>query len=733
MKTNIRRFTVLFSCLAATAAVASLSACSMLISAVEGEGGTGGGSSGGIAGSYTLDVAAMDADWASKVVDTALWSVTARTGAYATDTLLLNEDGTYELVKTQGADEYATDHWSQDGGVEDRNFLWYKYYGTYTASGSTVTLSQVTKIAIEVDVFNMSLEYGLGNNPVDYTETEDLEIDAGTCGDETVIDFFYGPYIADSGKGNCTQTVELGEYAYGTFTFVEEQEEPDDQPGGEVDTRPCYSFTPVDNQEITFSLYEDGTYTFAWAANDVSESGTYTWDRLTQTLTLTDPAGKEYTVKADENGGLAFTYYLSVQAQLFQDYTGTVAAMEEVICNVAYEMIPATDGDVSLKLYSDNTYTYADPENNVRETGTYEWDGAGALTLTTPAEKEIVSSIQDDLPNIVYINYTTDTSSQVFIGSLTGMQESVPSAAVIYTFVGLNNPVYTFELFDDFTYKFYDGQHGVTEYGVWSFSGKTLALNVPGSEATVIGEYSVSGDTLSFTYYYSVMDALNQPFECSLSELGVAIARAGIAKSVYTFTGLTNPLYTFTVYDSGAYLFYDGQHNISEYGVWTYDGETLALNVPGSEATVIGEYAVTDGTMSFTYYYSVMSALQQPFECDIAEFNMAIAKAGLSDAVYSFVGLTNDDYTFTLYKNGVYLFYDGQHGVSEYGIWSYNDGTLSLNVPGSEATVIGEYAVTDGTMSFTYYYSVMDALNQPFSCPVAEFEEALGITEGGEA
>lgn len=87
------------------------------------------------------------------------------------------------------------------------------------ANGSTVTLSEVSDIVVEVDVFETRLNYNLGCYVIEYTETDDLTMGVGTCNGETVIDLYYGPYIVVSGMGNCSQMVMLGTYDWGTFTF----------------------------------------------------------------------------------------------------------------------------------------------------------------------------------------------------------------------------------------------------------------------------------------------------------------------------------------------------------------------------------------------------------------------------------------------------------------------------------------------------------------------------------
>ena len=757
MKTNIRKLSVLISCFGAVAAIASLSACSMLINAVE---GNGSGSDGGNTsdGTYKLDVAAMDPEWADKVVDSSLWRTTANIDAYAEDTLVLNDDGTYALTKEMGAGPDAVGRWSSDGGVNDNNFNRYTYYGTYTkaADGVTVTLSECTSIQVEVDVFNMSLGYDLGNYEIaDTGIITDLDFGAGTCGGEKVVDLMYGPYIVDSGKGNCSQVVKLGS---GTFTFSEEEAETPDE---EVpDTRPGYAFTAVatppaeeggeasqPNSEITFTVYTDGTYTFAWAANKVTDSGTYVWDRQNETLTLTKPDDKSTTQTITaKDGKLNFTYYYSASNQLFQSYEGSVDDMEAVICEMVYEMMPTTDGNISLNLYGDHTYTYTDAKAGVRETGTYDWNvDETLLTLTTPAGKEVASALQDGMANVLYVAYTSGNSSQIFLGSIAAMERDVPSARAVYKFIGVgeqHSSEYSFVLYNNMTYSFNDDQHGVSEQGTWTFVNGVLALTYPGTITNKLGYvmdgYKVSEDGIvSFTYYYSVTEMLKQTFEGNFADLAVAVASFGLADEVYKFECTKNEdkLYDFILYDSGAYCFADNQHGISEYGTWTYADGVLTATYHGAITNklgyVFGEYAVAaDGTITFTYYYSATEQLSQPYKGNKAELEIALAKHGYAEEIYKFTGTKNNAYDFILYSNGVYCFADNQHGVFEYGTWTYADGALAVTYPGTIANklgyVFGEYAVVaDGTITFTYYYSATEQLSQPYKGNKAELEIAL--------
>ena len=710
--------------MAVAVSVAGLSACSLMTHILDGNtsGGGGGGDDPGTdpggSGTYTLDVAAMDPAWSDNVVDSSLWRTTANIDAYAIDTLVLNEDGTYELTKDMGAGPAAIDRWSSDGGVEDNNFCRYTYYGTYeiASDGVTVTLSECTSIAAEVDVFEMSLGYDLGNYVIEYTETDDLTFGAGTCGDETVVDLMYGPYIADSGRGNCSQTVKLGTYDYGTFTFVEEEDpgedpgEDPDEPGGEVDTRPSYTFTSGTNSEITFTVYADGTYTFAWDANSVTESGTFTWDRIGQTLTITDPAGNEQEVVA-ENGELAFTYVYSVSDQLTQDYTGSVEELEAAVCEVAYSMIPSADGDISLDLYSDGTYTYADPANSVRETGAYKWDNDGVLTVTKPDGTELTSELSG---NLVTLAYSSGSSSETFIGSYAAMNAAMESAEVIYSFTPASNPAIIFELYSDGAYRFAFTTYNTEEFGTWTFESGVLTITDANGKVTVS---ELDGDVISFTYVSAASELLNQSYTGSAAALAQAMIEAGVTEEIYSFTpGSGNTAISLKFYDNGSYEFGFATYSLTDYGTWSYeDGALVVTRASGEQftATITGD--------EISLYYNYGGGLDQTFTGSLSALLGAMIEHGVTEEIYSFTpGSGNTAISLKFYDNGVYQFAFATYSVYDYGTWSYSDGALVVTKLSG-----GQFTATITGDEISLYYDFGGGLNQTFTGNVTELLNAM--------
>ncbi len=739
MKRRIKTMLLLLLCLAATVAMAGLTACSALLPALDNAGGgSGGGSSGDgdgegngageITGNYTLDVTVYNKYWYEEVVDTSLWSVTASAGAYAKDTLVLSNDGTYTLTKEMGGDEVADARWGDDGS---KNFNRYIYYGTYTATDSTtIVLSACTSIAVEVDVYSMTLEYPLGSYVIKYTETDDLDFGAGTCHEEKVVDFIYGVYIADSGYGNCSQIIKLGTYDYGTFSFVglAEGEGTTPKPEEPVDTTPekvGYTFTSATNEAITFDVYADGTYTFAWAANGVSESGSYVWDRLTQTLTFTDPAGTETPATIDGDK-ISFKYCYSVTDQLNQEYTGSVEEMEAVICDVLYELIPEADANVTLNLYGDGTYTYTDEAKGVKETGTYEWK-KGVLTLTL-SDDVLISSTTEG--NLLKLNYTSadGTSTQSYVASSAGLSSVLPATMPVYEFsptsVTEGNSM-TFTLYDDESWELEYSLHGYTGTidGGWTYENGKLGLTYSdGSEM----EVTVNGDEISF-YFDS---GLTQTFKGSLAALNAATGNVSVSDNpevVYEFasTSVTEgSSMELVLYDDGTYAMSYNLHGYtggeSGWYAWYADTDTLVLVYNDyTTAEITGDGA--DADVIYVYYVSPASAaLSQKFKGSVA----GLVKAFERKAVYEFSPTSvteGNSMTFTLYDDESWELEYSLHGYTGTidGGWTYENGKLGLTYSdGSEM----EVTVNGDEISF-YFDS---GLTQTFKGSLAALNAATG-------
>ncbi len=720
MRKHFKPFALLS--LLAVAAV-GLSGCSILLPILNGEtgennsGGSNNGGGDGVTGTYTFDLTKYDPTWYQpdengepKIVDQATWSVTAGIDAYAKNTLVLEADGSYALTKEMGAGPIAQERWGK--GPDDKNFLKYTYHGTYTeGSDGIIELSECTSMDVETSVFQMSLEYNLGNFIIPLkTGVTDFEELAGTTGGQKVIDFLYGPYIVVSGKGNCAQSVQLGEYDWGTFNFVEKQDEetpPEDVPP--VEAFDGFILEGTANATIVLKLGLDGTYSFEWPAYKTSESGSYTWDRLTQTLTLT-VEGAEPQVFTAADGKLAFNYKYTAEAALNQDYEVAVEDLEAAICDNIYSFIPTGNGEASLKLYADGTYTYKN--GDVVETNTFEWDGMENV-LTLNGETPISSTFENNLLTVEYVS-ATDGTAETFLGSLKGMVDVMPEPLVpVYAFTPGANAGITFVLNDNGTYTFSFAQYGFEQIGTWAFENDALTITKP--DGTDV-EVTVDGDVVSF--HYEGAPGLTQDYTGSLAVLrAIADDQKGV-EEIYAFTPGANAGITFVLNEDGSYTFSFAQYNFSQNGTWKLEGDVLTITKPdGSDVPVTAE----GDTLSF--YYEGAPGLTQSYTGSLEAL-----KEAAPAKIYSFTNVEggNPDVKLELYSNGTFVFSYSLYGFtgSETGHYSWYDKTNSIVLVYNNYTTLVPVE-EEGALVLSYVSPMSAALNQKYVVNMDELKELL--------
>lgn len=237
MKTH-KKLAILASCAGLSVLLAGTSACSLIASAIYGEFGSKGTS---VIGTHTMTMSKYDEEFLySTDIDSAETGtqITDQLDFYCeneqTNTLVLNSDGTYQLTKKLVIDvNKETDDWTAE-------FV-YTFYGSYTYSGTTVTLGMVESITYTAtnpgflhnrghQLLGSELMEKIKNSGelVDYSVTEkttELNSPSGFFiqgASITVIDLWYGAYLHNTGKGNVEQTVTIGSYDWGDFTFSDD-------------------------------------------------------------------------------------------------------------------------------------------------------------------------------------------------------------------------------------------------------------------------------------------------------------------------------------------------------------------------------------------------------------------------------------------------------------------------------------------------------------------------------
>ncbi len=178
---------------------------------------------GGVTGTYTLKVSPADLQ---HNIDAGAFLIMEGSDSYIEDTLTLNEDGSYVLVKswdsgTPAAESLAGMGYTEADADNVRGSATYTYYGTYTdEGGKVVTLGTPTSIDI-VET------WGAGYTALGYLQNVDVK---GVTDTSTVYNYcnafnsFQGQYVNTVLGGSAAQQVKL---SGSSFSFVEVVEDDD--------------------------------------------------------------------------------------------------------------------------------------------------------------------------------------------------------------------------------------------------------------------------------------------------------------------------------------------------------------------------------------------------------------------------------------------------------------------------------------------------------------------------
>ena len=171
---------------------------------------------------------------------------------------------------------------------------------------------------------------------------------------------------------------------------AEEEEAPaEETPAEEAAPAPASVSIPSDDGGTEMVFNPDGTYVFKFAAYNIEDAGTYTYDN--GVLTLTNAAGAEATAEGDP---LKLHYVSAVSDQLAGDFTipadaltfgAAESAAEEMIAKEAPAAepvtIPSDDGGTEMVFNPDGTYVFKFAAYGIEDAGTYTYEN-GTLTLT---------------------------------------------------------------------------------------------------------------------------------------------------------------------------------------------------------------------------------------------------------------------------------------------------------------------------------------------------------------
>ena len=235
-------------------------------------------------------------------------------------TLTLNDDGTYQL--TSDAYTITDGKRVEVGSSEGIGMVCIlAAEGTYEDNGDgTVTTSAAEHATyeLETDLYSAEIvtsanlaavagedngEYDSDDTPVILEWVPETIFTLGEDGDIVTYARADGGAAGDDAAGGA-----------GTSASGEEAAEAETADAAELIT------IPSDDDATTFTLYDDGSYRFAFDSYQVEDTGTYEYDAASSALTITDANGTQ-TVSSLDGDNVKFHYVYSQSDQLTGDFT----------------------------------------------------------------------------------------------------------------------------------------------------------------------------------------------------------------------------------------------------------------------------------------------------------------------------------------------------------------------------------------------------------------------------
>ncbi len=298
----------------------------------------------------------------------------------------------------------------------------------------------------------------------------------------------------------------------------------------------------------------DGTYAFTFATVGLVETGTWSWQDWT--FTMTDSNGTVTTAEMDpDSNALKLHYTAASSDQLTWDFTCGPEVWGAAFNGTgSYEPVSAPSAGQPSVLFSwesgsenylldcndDGTYAFTFATVGLVETGTWSWQD---WTFTmTDSNGTVTTAEMDPDSNALKLHYTAASSDQLtwdftcgpevwgaaFNGTGSYEPVSAPSAgqpSVLFSWEsGSEN--YLLDCNDDGTYAFTFATVGLVETGTWSWQDWTFTMT--DSNGTVMtAEMESDTNALKLHYTAASSDQLTWDFTCDSGTWGYAFNGTG--------------------------------------------------------------------------------------------------------------------------------------------------------------------------------------------------------------
>ena len=382
------------------------------------------------------------------------------------------------------------------------------------------------------------------------------------------------------------------------------------------------------NSAITLTFKSDHTYIFAFTTNNTTESGTWSYDATTDTLSM--KVGDKECATVTNNGTYDLHYVYSKSDQLDQHYTLTKAQWGKTFVH----SLTTIQGEkmkenCTLTFNSDATFNfYFKVSNNgtdsiVKEDGSYEVNSddnvvlkVGDATVAT-AEKQ-----SDGRYKFAYVYSKSSQLTQDFIMDENSYKSTFSIADK--TINGVKNPTQVnLKLNRDHSYSFNFNFSGSwqSEYGSWSYDSTNDKLVL--TCKTTTNELTKQEDgTYKGTYTANINSKLSQEFVLAAEDTDVfasTLANVDKTNESGTHFGL--------IFNSNhSYSFHFYNYKVEETGTWSYDSTTDVFTFYCYNTTNTSTKN-EDGTYTINYVSHRSSQMTQVFTLSAADAATVIAKA----------------------------------------------------------------------------------------------------------
>jgi hypothetical protein len=460
------------------------------------------------------------------------------------------------------------------------------------------------------------------------------------------------------------------------------------------------------NSAIKLAFFNDGTYHFVWSANNIDETGTWTYSEENDAVALSaeksDKTAQVNTITKQEDGSYKVDYVAACSEQLTQSFI--ISEKDFTSCFKAYTVLELT-GDkndaITLTFKSDNTYTFAFTTYKTSEDGTWSYDAATNTLSMKVGDKECATVTKNGVYDIHYTYSQSSQLDQHF--SLTKAEWGKTFVHSITTLTGDKNSAITLDIKSDNTYTFAFTTYNTSEEGKWSYDAgtDTLSMKVGDKECLTVTK---TDNTYDLYYVYSQSSQLDQHYTLDANTFKELFSGSDLV-----IKGTVSDKILLTLNRDHSYTFAFTTYNVSETGSWSYDSTNDQVVLSCKDTT---NYLTKqeDGSYKGTYVSDKSAQLTQ-------EFVLAAADTGVLGTTLVNADKTNTSGThfgLIFNSNHTYSFHFYNYNVEETGTWSYDSttDTFSFFCYNTENTSTKN---EDGTYTINYVSHRSSQMTQEFT------------------